>query len=792
MKSFLSGLLCLVLLNAHAQSAFLQVIHAVTKEPIVGAQIRLKDKIVGISDANGRFQTLNLPLKEELQITSMGFQSKSFAGNSMGNLIELEEQSKQLEQVVVTASKQVTTRVETPVAIHKINATLIQDTKPVLMAELINKVPGVVMLNYNNEQHGMGIRQPFGTSAYFLYLEDGLPLRPLGVFNHNALIETNIQGLNSIEVIKGPSSSLYGPEAVGGAINLITKRATGIPTFQIGQQMDQWGYQRTQFTAGAILSPKWSIMTGGYISRQRNSWASNSDFDKTSINVRLDYKIGKNTNLWGSFAYNDYFSQTGGNIDSTGFYSRTYQSPADFTYRSSFSSRSRLTLEHQWNEKQSTDVTVFYRDNSLGQNPAYSISWTSPNTTASGQENLNSFKSLGIMAQHKAQFDFLHSKLLTGIVLDRSPNDYWAYKINFNAILRADKKSVEKYTIKEYLPNTFLSNYSAVILNKAVYAQWDMNPLEKLRISLGGRFDQMAFDYTNFIDNSTGTKSYEKFSPKIGLTYEIASNLGIYGNFSKGFSPPALSAVFRARPASQVATSGEKFYLSIDPATFNNYELGGWASLMNHKLYVDVTAYRLEGFNELLNIKQADNTTDYVSAGQTLHEGIEYAIHFKPSSQFNFRVSGTNARHTFVDFILSNKSSDVLKNVNGKEMPQAPHFIGNFELTYKPNWLKGSRIAVEWQRIGPWFVNQVNTKQYADEGFLGAKGVSVLNIRMGYTYKAIQVFANILNVSNELYATAASRGNNPTDKTTFTPAAPRSVNAGIMFDLFQLNQLWKK
>ena len=132
------------------------------------------------------------------------------------------------------------------------------------------------------------------------------------------------------------------------------------------------------------------------------------------------------------------------------------------------------------------------------------------------------------------------------------------------------------------------------------------------------------------------------------------------------------------------------------------------------------------------------------------------------------------------------------QNVNGKEMPQAPHFIGNFELTYKPNWLKGSRIAVEWQRIGPWFVNQVNTKQYADEGFLGAKGVSVLNIRMGYTYKAIQVFANILNVSNELYATAASRGNNPTDKTTFTPAAPRSVNAGIMFDLFQLNQLWKK
>jgi outer membrane receptor protein involved in Fe transport len=101
-------------------------------------------------------------------------------------------------------------------------------------------------------------------------------------------------------------------------------------------------------------------------------------------------------------------------------------------------------------------------------------------------------------------------------------------------------------------------------------------------------------------------------------------------------------------------------------------------------------------------------------------------------------------------------------------------------------------MAIEWQRIGSWYVNQVNTAQYADAGFAGANGVSVLNIRLGYQYKAIQVFANILNASNELYATAASRGNNASDKTTFTPAAPRSVNAGIMFDIFQINQLWKK
>ena len=753
-----------------AQAQKIKVLNSITNEPIVGASLKKGDKTISISNERGEFQVKE---KGEFTVTALGFKATKTTGET--SPIFLEESTQTLESVVVTASRQAATRAETPVAIHKIGSALIQDTKALQLTEIINKVPGVVMLDYRNEQHGMGIRQPFGTSAYFLYMEDGLALRPLGVFNHNALIESNLQGLNSVEVIKGPASSLYGPEAVGGAINLITKTAPGIPTAQVGLQVDEWGYNRVQFTAGAQVGKKWSIMTGGYVARQKGSWASNSDFDKSSINVRLDYQFTPKTKLWGSFAYNDYFSQTGGNIDSTGYYSRSYKSPADFTYRSSFSSRSRLTLEHKWSDNANSSLTAFYRDNALGQNPSYSISWTSPAVTASGQVNQNSFKSFGLMGQHSQNFEFMNSKLVAGFLLDRSPNDYWAYKINLAATLRPDKKSVEKFTITQVLPSTFLGNYSAVIWNKAAYAQFDLHPVEKLRLSLGGRFDQMSFDYTNFIDNSTGTKSYEQFSPKLGVTYEASSALGFYGNFSKGFSPPALSAVFRARPAAQAAATGEKFYLSIDPAVFSNYEVGGWASLWKNKVFFDYTFYRLEGNNELLGIRQPDNTTDYQSAGKTLHEGIEYQITIRPNDSWNFRFGGTNAKHTFVDFVLSTRASDALKNVNGKEMPQAPNFIANSEVTYK---YKGARIALEWQKIGPWFQDQVNKVSF--------EGVSVFNLRMGYNYKAYQFFTNILNLGDALYATTATRGNNATDKSTYTPAAPRTVVAGVQIDVFQL------
>ncbi|MHA8102852.1 TonB-dependent receptor [Aquirufa nivalisilvae] len=786
MKAIIIALFCLLSIASNAQQRTYKLLNSITQEPIIGASLIQSNKIIALSNERGEFLINSLQPTDEYVISSLGFQALTLKGADFNSIMQLEEASLDLATVVVTASRQAAVRTETPVAIHKISATLLQDTKAIQLTEIINKVPGVVMLNYNNEQHAMGIRQPFGTSPYFLYMEDGLPLRPLGVFNHNALIETNIQGLNSVEVIKGPASSLYGPEAVGGAINLISKMAPGTPTASIGFQADEWGYARSQFTAGGQLSKKWSLMTGGYIARQKNAWASNSDFDKSSINVRLDYQISPNTKLWSSFAYNDYFSQTGGNIDSIGFYSRTYKSPADFTYRSSFSSRSRITLEHKGANHSFSSLTAFYRKNSLGQNPAYSIAWTAPSTTASGQINSNDFTSLGIMGQHSRQFTWLNAKLITGFLLDRSPNMYWAYRINLNATLRPDKKSVEKYEIASVLPNSYLANYQAVIWNKAVYAQWDLHPIEQLRISLGGRFDDMSFDYSNYIDQSTGTKSYAQFSPKIGMTYEASQAVGFYANYSKGFSPPALSAVFRARPAAQAIATGEKFYLSIDPAVFDNYEVGGWTSLFQSKVFLDYSIYRMNGQNELLGIRQPDNSTDYQSAGKTLHEGIEYAISYRPDNQWSFRFGGTNARHMFVDFVLSQKASDALKNVNNKEMPQAPHFVANVEVTYKPNWVKGARVALEWQRISSWYQNQVNTVSYAELGFGGLPGVSVLNLRLGYQWKAYQVFMNVMNLSNELYANSASRGNNATDKSTFTPAAPRTINVGLQVDVFQL------
>ena len=70
----------------------------------------------------------------------------------------------------------------------------------------------------------------------------------------------NIFAVSAIEVVKGPASSLYGPEAVGGAINFITQRPTAVFTAKAGIQINNFGYKRFQYGTGGMIGKKVGIM----------------------------------------------------------------------------------------------------------------------------------------------------------------------------------------------------------------------------------------------------------------------------------------------------------------------------------------------------------------------------------------------------------------------------------------------------------------------------------------------------------------------------------------------------
>lgn len=770
--------LCLFSIPALGQNVIRGKIYdAETKEPSVGATVQLVSnaQVGTITNAAGQFELTSAEENPLVRISMIGYEPQALQAGNGPLTIALVPDAQEMQSVVVTASREATLRSETPIAISKLSPKLLDETKPTQLVEALNKVPGVLMVNYNNEQHAMAIRQPMTTNGYFLYLEDGVPIRPLGVFNHNALLEINQFALSSLEVIKGPASSIYGAEAIGGAINFIMQRPTAVPTAKVGIQFDNFGYRRLQVSAGARTG-KFGFYIAGMRSEQTDSWMANSDYDKTTVNARLEYHFTSRTRLIGNFIAGKYFSNTAGSVDSVAFFSRQYVSTTDFTYRKSDANRSRLTLEHDWHSGSKTFVTLFNRNNEHGQNPSYGIRWnptpsaTNDPTKARGEINSNNFKSYGILAQHSQQFSFLDSRLIAGGMYDYSPNDYWSYQIDLNAQLRADSKSVEHYTIVQERPDIQLADYQAKIRNAAGYVQYDFSPVKALRFSAGARYDRMSFTYDNYLENSDGSTSYSKVTPKIGLTYELGKDKGLYANYSQGFSPPALTSIFRRKPNTEPAA----FYYNLKPARFQNYEVGGWAACWENKVYVDVALYQMNGTNELLSIRQPDNSTDYQSAGKTLHRGVELGLTVKPTQQFFFRFGGTNALHRFEDFQISTRSTDQYQNLDGFDMPTAPRWSWNTEFYYYPAFAKNLRTSIEWQHVGRYYQNQINTFRY--------DAFDVLNYRIGYQWKGIEVYSNMMNIGDVLYSPSASRGNNATDRTTYTPAAPRTFVFGIQYN----------
>jgi len=743
-------------LPVQAQSvARCQVIDAQTREPLAGVSVFLSGSVpVATTRPDGRFQLTSLSASDSLSFSFIGYQTQSFPANALPSLIRLQPSATQLNGIIVSANREAQARKDAPIAISSLSNLVLRETKAVSLEQVLNKVSGVYMVNLGNEQHTMAIRQPIGYSSLFLYLEDGIPIRTSGDFNHNALIEINMAALKNIEVIRGPSSSLYGSEAVGGAVNFITQAASAVPTARVQLEAGSRGYRRTDFQLSNTFG-KVGFFLGGYVAAQRNGYYSHSDFDKLALTLRTDYLISSKTKLTTAATLIRYQTDQTGGLDSSFFFSRRTTSQQTFTYRKVNALRIRSTLEHQWNAANRTQVTAFFRDNLIGQNPFYAIrSVTGNPAKARGEINEDTFRSLGLIAQHRKSFSFLGASLITGFSLDYSPASYTA---RFISVDRSAEGIYTGYTTSDSL----LTRYDVDLVNVAAYTQLEVSPTEKLRLVGALRYDRMNYRFDNHLPPGAFTgapdekNAFSNWSPKVGATYSLAKDAGTYANYSVGFAPPQITELYRGV---QVPT--------LRPAAYSNYEVGGWWSFAHNKGYLDLSLYRMEGTNEIISVRLPDGSYQNQNAGKTTHQGVEATFKLAPIEALTLRISSTYALHRFVDFVASGS------DFGGNEMATAPRLISNSELTYRPAFLKGFRISAEWQALGRYFMDPANTEYYG--------GYNLLNLRAAYQIKGFEVWLNALNATDALYATTADKYSYGK---SYRPGPPRAFHLGIAYSI---------
>ncbi|HEV7380925.1 MAG TPA: TonB-dependent receptor [Dyadobacter sp.] len=207
-----------------------------------------------------------------------------------------------LNPVIVTATRFETRKDQLAQKITLISKEDIQMTPAVDLTDIVRKTAAVDVIQYPNLSSGIGIRgfrpQFSGLNQRTLLLIDG---RAAGATN---LSQINLNGIERIEVLKGPASSLYGSQAMGGVINVITRRSKGAPA---GNAFLEYGSFQT-LQAG--------FNTGGNLTKRLDYDASFSYFERAK-----DYKIGKNNVFRDAFGYThaqkNYTAQPVQSVDET-------------------------------------------------------------------------------------------------------------------------------------------------------------------------------------------------------------------------------------------------------------------------------------------------------------------------------------------------------------------------------------------------------------------------------------------------------------------------------------------
>ena len=287
-------------------------------EPLPFVNVFLENSTKGsTTNDNGTFEIPNVVNGNYVVIASFtGFKSQRkriLVANGNVNVNFILEESESLNEIVITGTLKAVSRLESPVPVEIYTPTFLKKNPAPNIFEALQNINGVrPQINCNvcntGDIHINGLEGP-----YTLVLIDGMPIvsglsTVYGLSGiPNALIE-------QIEIVKGPASSLYGSEAVGGLINIITKLPENTPKLSVDGFVSGWGEANLDLGFKTNFGSKTSALTGINYFNYSNPIDNNGDNftdvtlqDRISVFQKWTFKRNENRtfSLAGRYFYED-------------------------------------------------------------------------------------------------------------------------------------------------------------------------------------------------------------------------------------------------------------------------------------------------------------------------------------------------------------------------------------------------------------------------------------------------------------------------------------------------------
>lgn len=632
----------------------------------------------------------------------------------------------QLEEVVISATKTESKIINIPTRVQNVPVYKMKANNVFMVDDILSQISGVNVSRSDgvySKKSTVSLRGMGSDQGRTLVLVDGVPYNKYstGSVNWNMI---NPYDVERIEVVKGPGSSLYGGNAMGGTINIITRKPQkGIH----GHAAVDYGQYNT-IGANAGVNGSNEYIFGGvsgsyrhgdgfnaYPEELRDSTTIKSPVDEYSVSGFIGWNINKNNTIQFNGSWYDGKRGTG----------------------------DRIFLENE-----TIDAKGRYQDQE------YRLKYN-------GHGKNNTWEISGFYLDEKMSETKYKSKNLYDVVSDRADWGAWAnYTHNIGSHLRllagleykggfVDGKDIYR-TSEDVVTNRGKSdNFAALIQAELNFFEGHFAVIPTIRYDIS-HFHDAAYTIENA---SKATSSLEQFistdlakdakwigavSPKLSLQYKFNEGSRIYASVSSGWRPGSLEDMC------WFGVTKKSFSVAnplLKPETIYTYEIGGDVMALGN-FTMSASAYYSDGRDFIYQVGNGETIKDgktvkpvmqYQNIGRAQIYGGEIDLVYNNLFTKGLDIFG-NYTYTHATIKEYKKTQEDDNDITGMFMTYTPMHMTAAGVTYRSKYINAT-VAYNW--MSKQFMSDDNSTKETDI----VKAHGSLNAKIWYTLKNMVTFA---------------------------------------------------
>lgn len=602
-----------------------------------------------------------------------------------------------LDEIIIKSPKYNRNIFEIPAAATLVSERLIENNKVETLTDISSIVPNFFMPDYGSKLTSpvyiRGIGNRINTPSVGLYVDD-IPYFEKAAFNFD------FYDIERIEVLRGPQGTLYGRNAMGGLINVITNKPGKEQKTGLSVDYGNFNQIRSTITHNQPIGKSFSVITS--LNQRHNDGFYKNEYSQSQV---------------------DQINSYSGRVKMLFAPSGKFSALANLQYEDSRQGGYPYAL---FDDDQMEAGEINYNQESLYNRRMLSaglnLSWSAPTWSVravSSLQSLNDHQEIDQDFTPASLFFVTQDQQLQMLAQEinfqsESSGAYdWLFGIfGFKQLLDktvgveygSDALTRYKMPFSEY---SYIKNYNNSNSGAALFHQSTLS-LGRLSLSTGIRVDyeKATLDYLHDKYINGGQSNAEDLEsemdffevlPKIALKYSINAYLVPYATVAKGYNSGGFNSTFEREEDR-----------SFDPEKSWNYEAGIKARWLRQRVYANLAFFYIDWTNQQIYQTVPSGTGSMLTnAGKSESKGVEMELKTLPAENMETWITFGYNEARFIEYI---KNED--EDYSGNYLPYVPRFSfsagANYLMEMRNSWLEKIRFHLTYNGFGKHYWHETN------------------------------------------------------------------------------------